>query len=378
VYAQRYAADGSTVGGEFRVNSHAPGNQGDPSIIGLANGNFAVAWLSNGQATYNVNNIYYKVFSSSGAELTGDLPVSGPSYATTPSIAALTEGGFAVTWLSGGEIYGQILNDDGSKRTANFLVNSYTNNTQSLPSVTGTADGGFVVSWQSYGEDLPGTSGIYAQRFTANGALVGGEFPINVTTAGDQSNVAIAARSDGGFVAAWDSPQDAGGLAVESRVYNSGSTALNVYGGTSGADTLFGNSGSDTLIGGSGADTYLAGNGSGADLIDNHGHTADGDKMVFGTGIGMDQLWFQQAADDLKVSVIGTNDSLTISGWFASNANHVATLQTADGHTLADTSVQNLVSAMAAMAPPTAGQTVLTDEQHEQLDAVIAANWQSH
>ena len=151
-----------------------------------------------------------------------------------------------------------------------------------------------------------------------------------------------------------------------------------VYTGTSGADTLFGGSGNDTLIGGAGADTYVAGNGSGADIVDNTGHAADGDKLLFGGGIAIDQLWFQQAANDLKVSVIGTTDSVTVSGWFASAANHVATVQTADGHTLADAQVQNLVNAMASLAPPAAGQTTLTMQEHQQLDTVIAASWQSH
>lgn len=64
-----------------------------------------------------------------------------------------------------------------------------------------------------------------------------------------------------------------------------------------------------------------------------------------------------------------------MAGWFANGANHVSTLQTSDGHTLADTAVQNLVSAMAGMTPPPIGQTSLTVEQHQQLDPVIAANW---
>ena len=139
-----------------------------------------------------------------------------------------------------------------------------------------------------------------------------------------------------------------------------------------------GGDGADTLIGGGGADTYVAGNGSGADIINNVGHIADGDKVLFGSNIAIDQLWFLQASNDLKVSVIGTNDSVTVSGWFSDSANHVSILQTSDGHILADSAVQNLVTAMASMASPPIGQTTLTTQQHQQLDAVIAANWQSH
>jgi hypothetical protein len=51
---------------------------------------------------------------------------------------------------------------------------------------------------------------------------------------------------------------------------------------------------------------------------------------------------------------------------------------TSSGCTLTDLAVENLVSAMAAMSPPPLGQTNLTAQQHQDLDPVIAANWQSH
>lgn len=97
--------------------------------------------------------------------------------------------------------------------------------------------------------------------------------------------------------------------------------------------------------------------------------------ILFGGGIATDQLWFQQSANDLKVTLIGTTDSVTVSNWFANDGNHVSTLQTADGHVLADSTVQNLVSAMAGLTPPPIGQTTLTTPQHQQLDSVIAVNW---
>jgi len=59
-----------------------------------------------------------------------------------------------------------------------------------------------------------------------------------------------------------------------------------------------------------------------------------------------------------------------------STANHVASIETADGFTLSSASVSNLVSAMAAMTPPPVGQIDLTAAEHTQLDPVIAANWQ--
>jgi hypothetical protein len=43
---------------------------------------------------------------------------------------------------------------------------------------------------------------------------------------------------------------------------------------------------------------------------------------------------------------------------------------------LLDSQVQSLVSAMAAFAPPAAGQTTLTVSYQNALGGVIAANWQ--
>ena len=49
---------------------------------------------------------------------------------------------------------------------------------------------------------------------------------------------------------------------------------------------------------------------------------------------------------------------------------------TPDGKLLLDSQVENLVQAMAAFAPPAAGQTILPPAYQETLATVIAANWQ--
>jgi hypothetical protein len=54
----------------------------------------------------------------------------------------------------------------------------------------------------------------------------------------------------------------------------------------------------------------------------------------------------------------------------------VEQFKTSDGKTLLDSQVQNLVSAMAAFAPPSAGTVNLSAAYASQLAPVIAANWQ--
>jgi hypothetical protein len=94
--------------------------------------------------------------------------------------------------------------------------------------------------------------------------------------------------------------------------------------------------------------------------------------MQFGADVVRDQLWFSHSGNDLVASISGTGDSVAVKDWYTSGANQLGQFTTADGAILADAQVENLV---AAMAPPPAGQTMLTTQEHQQLDGVIAANW---
>ena len=118
--------------------------------------------------------------------------------------------------------------------------------------------------------------------------------------------------------------------------------------------------------------------GYGADLVVEDDATAGNTDLArFLTGIANDQLWFRQLGNNLEVSIIGTSDSLMVQSWYLGNANHIEQFKTVDGNkTLLDTQVQNLVNAMAAFAPPSAGQTTLPSNYATALAPVIAANWQ--
>ncbi|HJS03452.1 MAG TPA: calcium-binding protein, partial [Variovorax sp.] len=83
----------------------------------------------------------------------------------------------------------------------------------------------------------------------------------------------------------------------------------------------------------------------------------------------------RQAGNDLELSIIGTNDKLTLNSWYAGSGYHVEEFRTSDGHVLIDTMVQNLVQAMASFAPPPAGQTTLPQDHQNSLAPLLAANW---
>jgi Ca2+-binding RTX toxin-like protein len=156
-----------------------------------------------------------------------------------------------------------------------------------------------------------------------------------------------------------------------------GNSANNTLTGNAGNDTLDGGSGTDSLVGGSGNDTYVLGRGYGADTVTENDSTAGNtDIASFLSGIGTDQIWFRHVGTALEVSVIGTSDKLTINNWYTGSAYHVEQFKTADGKTLLDSQVENLVQAMASFSPPAAGQTTLPQTYQDALGSTIAANWQ--
>ena len=121
----------------------------------------------------------------------------------------------------------------------------------------------------------------------------------------------------------------------------------------------------------------MLGRGWAADTIQENDATAGNrDVLQFMAGISRDQVWFRKVADSLEVSVIGSTDKMTVSSWYLGDAYHVEQFKTRDGKTLLDSQVQNLVNAMAAFAPPAAGQSTLPAAYATALTPVLAANWQ--
>ncbi|MCF8176516.1 MAG: hypothetical protein K9K30_14860, partial [Burkholderiaceae bacterium] len=147
--------------------------------------------------------------------------------------------------------------------------------------------------------------------------------------------------------------------------------------GSAGDDIIVGGIGSDRLTGGLGNDTYRFGLGDGADIIVEDDATAGNiDSAEFLAGIAAEQIWLRHVGNNLEASIIGTSDKLTVHNWYLGEQYHVELFKTADGKSLLDSQVENLVQAMAAFAPPAAGQTSLPPTYQDALAPVIAANWQ--
>lgn len=166
------------------------------------------------------------------------------------------------------------------------------------------------------------------------------------------------------------------GTGNELNNHLTGNSAGNILQGGAGNDRLNGKGGNDTLIGGSGNDVYIFGRNDGTDtLIDNDATPRNTDTVRFLPGISAGQIWFRHVGDNLEASIIGTADKVVINDWYLGTVNHVERFRTADGLTLHDRQVDDLVNAMAGYAPPDAGEFMLPPDYASTLDPIIASHW---
>ncbi len=131
----------------------------------------------------------------------------------------------------------------------------------------------------------------------------------------------------------------------------------NVFVARGGDDVLNGNgennlfiagTGNDTFNGGGGDNTYSFGSTFGQDIIDNASamSTTPTGRIDFGSGLSETDLAFQQSGADLQIGLLGTQDSITIQGWYGTDASaQLQGVNFADGTTLTTAQIDQLASA---------------------------------
>lgn len=226
IKAQIVDAGGTRVGGEFLVNTQTLNSQDNPSVAALVSGGFVVTWADASAigADTSGSGVKAQLFDANGSPVGGEFLVNQTTLNAqkAPAVAALSSGGFVVTWadlsLQGGDTSGssvkaRLYDSAGNAVGSEYLVNTNTLSAQDTPVIAALASGGFVVSWH----DSSGIGGdsskdaIKAQLFDAVGAPVGVEFLVNTQTQSNQQQETIAALADGGFVIAWADASNRGG-----------------------------------------------------------------------------------------------------------------------------------------------------------------------
>jgi hypothetical protein len=231
VYAQRYAVDGTALGAEFQVNTYTLSNQHSPSIAGLSNGDFVIAWASDGQDGSSWG-VYAQRYAANGTPLGLEFRVNTytASLQEAPSVTGLSNGDFVIAWESygqelGSDVYAQRYAANGTPLGLEFRVNTYTADLQNAPSIVGLSSGDFVIAWASYEQDGD-YFGVFAQRYATNGTAMGAEFQVNTYTRSNQDSPSIAGLSNGDFVIAWESLGQYSGASFYTQRYTANGTAV--------------------------------------------------------------------------------------------------------------------------------------------------------
>jgi hypothetical protein len=139
--------------------------------------------------------------------------------------------------------------------------------------------------------------------------------------------------------------------------------------------------------------TYQVGRGAGQTTINNGSVDNTGpdgitpvpaNELDFGAGISDNQLWLAQSGNDLQIDVMGTQQGVTVADWFGNtpgNFSQLQTIGTADGNSLDNSQVSQLVQAMATFSaantgfdPTASGNSQAPNDPGVQ--SAIAAAWQ--
>jgi HEAT repeat protein len=225
IRGQRFAADGSVVGPEFRVD-RLPGDLArNPSVAMSPDGSrFVVVWEGGASIGKTRRRIWARVFGANGQPLGDEIRVEQDrllslthglrqSWYAPPAVSMAPDGSFVVAWRADGgrscdrfNITARRYSRDGEPDGDQFLVHDDVKLTQVYPDIGHDAAGGFVVTWQSalfHGTDHE-VSSVWARRFAADGEPAGEAFEVTGPAESPAVAPTLAVAPDGRFVVAWN------------------------------------------------------------------------------------------------------------------------------------------------------------------------------
>ena len=216
---------------EYIVNTYQDTTQRDPQIAKDTNGNYVIVWTTlNKLSVAKQDEIAIQKFNSNDEKIgTEELVNTTTDFnQEKPAVAMNASGMFVVVWASYTDF--NSIYDIKARIYKNnqpigneFLVNTFTTNTQTNPDVAIDDNGNFVITWDSWYQD-GSNKGVYAQMFDQNGNKVGNEFLVNTTTLNSQQRPVIKKFANGNFIIVWESwNQDASspsGYGIYGKIYS--------------------------------------------------------------------------------------------------------------------------------------------------------------
>jgi hypothetical protein len=292
--------------------------------------------------SYSNNTVNADGSTASDAYVASTGETSGSNHAADSSVANTWD----VLPLANGETESKTSNTDAGGTTVSYDTLSQ-------------SDGSFTQTWTST-DGTSGTNTLDASTGETTGSTVQADgvssvaWDITTLADGDQETKQHVTYADSSW-ASVDTISYTDGASADTWTKSDGSNGSDAYGAQAGAGDTFAWQRGDTY----------------AEL-----QTYDGnDRLAIGTGVANDQLWFQQNGSNLDISILGTNDDITVVGWYNGSSSQLASISLADGEILSGSDVQKLVDAMGGFAPPSASQTQYTTQESNVIAPVIAANW---
>lgn len=180
VFARRYASTGVASGPAFRVNTYTTGLQVSSWVAMNATGNFVVAWTSYGQTGTNSWNVYAQRYNATGTMLGGESKVNVETSYWQPSlgVALASNDSFVITWSTDNSgliptarpyVLARSYTATGTPVGAPFAVSTTANINNGFPYAAADPDGNTFIAWGQYDSV---DSDVYARRFLPVGAVV--------------------------------------------------------------------------------------------------------------------------------------------------------------------------------------------------------------
>lgn len=322
IFMQHYDAAGQAIGDEVRVNTVSSGNQSNPSLLALADGGWVLAWQS---PDGSGNGIFMQHYDAAGQAL-GDqsrINTNASGEQNNPSLTALFDGGWLLSWQSSGGFFVQHYDAEGLAvgQQALFRPNGINPSALSLMALD---DGGWLAVWKtSTLQDFVGDGNhptFHMQRYDAEGAAVGSEMLPTMPIFSPSALMHTTALADGGWLvtdnAGFAQRYDAEGLAV-------------------GEPTIFENQTSPSatataLTDGGWVFAWQAPDASGQGIFMQH-YDADGQAVGSETQVNIDVV-----GDQSNPSLTSLADGGWLVGWSDSLGGHLQRFN-ADGLPMQDT-----------------------------------------
>ena len=220
VYGQAYDASLVAITPNFMACDSVAGlhYQYDATVAAGQDGNFLSVWYDyrNDDGSWNICDIYGRLYDENGNALTQDFLISDTAYNSDyrysygPKVACLSDGSYLVVWYdyrndNDYDIFGQRLDVTGTPVGGNYLISTGRQGLEDYELTIAAADSGYGVFW--YGDNSSDYD-IFGRIYKTNGDSVGPVITVGADSVAQEQEYPCAAANDTGLIVAWEDYRD--------------------------------------------------------------------------------------------------------------------------------------------------------------------------